>query len=138
MSESSGIFTDTLANFTGGCLCQSVRFESTEPPYNTGFCHCRMCQKSLGNLFGTWVILKRDHLKFTEKEPKWYQSSDTVRRAFCGDCGSPILYDPTETDFVAVWIGVIDNPEDYEPRGHWHTEGKIGWVDIHDHLPVRS
>lgn len=138
MSDDNGIFTDDLADFSGGCLCGAVRFESLQPPYNTGYCHCRMCQKSLGNFFGAWVILKRDHLKFTAKEPEWYNSSDGFRRGFCGNCGSPILYDPMNTDFVAVWIGTLDTPEDYKPRGHWHTESKISWVDIHAHLPVRS
>ena len=136
--DGQNTFTDDLKNFTGGCLCGAVRFESVNPPYNTGYCHCGMCRKSLGSLFGTWVILKRKDLRYLTREPDWYESSDTVRRGFCGKCGSPILYQPIEKDFDAVWIGTLDTPADYMPRAHWHTANKIPWVDIHAHLPVRS
>jgi hypothetical protein len=137
-SDNQSTFTDDLQNFTGGCLCGAVRYESVNPPYNVGYCHCGMCKKSLGNLFGTFVIVKRKDLRYLIDEPDWYQSSDTARRGFCGKCGSPILYQPVEKDFDAVWIGTIDEPGDYMPRAHWNTENKIPWVDIHAHLPDGS
>jgi hypothetical protein len=136
--DNESIFTDDLKNFTGGCLCGAVRFESINPPYNTGYCHCGMCRKSLGNLFGTFVIVKRRDLRYLTREPDWYQSSDTVRRGFCGKCGSPILYQRVEKDFDAVWIGTFDEPEDYIPSAHWSNDNKISWVDIHAHLPTHS
>ena len=138
MSKTEDLFTSELENFSGACLCGRVKFRSLNPPYNVGYCHCDMCQRSLGNLFGTWVILKTKDIEFTAGHPTWYQSSDHVRRGFCSDCGSPICYDPTEKDFTAMWIGTLDNREAYQPRAHWHTKNKISWVDIHSHLPVRS
>ena len=92
----------------------------------------------MGNLFGTWVILKRKDLRYMTREPDWYQSSETVRRGFCSKCGSPIVYQPLEKDFDAVWIGSLDDLTDYKPRAHYHTENKVPWVDIHQHLPVKS
>ncbi|WP_428642194.1 GFA family protein [Roseibium sp.] len=138
MAETDSKFADDLENFTGQCLCGNVKFRSLNPPYNVGYCHCDMCQRSLGNLFGTWVILKTRDLEFTSGQPKWYESSDRVRRGFCGDCGSPICYDPNDKDYTAMWIGTLDNREAFKPRAHWHTKNKIPWVDIHSHLPVRS
>lgn len=132
------VFTDDLENFTGGCLCGAVRFESVNPPYNVGYCHCGMCRKALGNLFGTWVILKRKDLRYLTREPDWFHSSETVRRGFCSKCGSPIVYQSIQKDFDAVWIGTLDNVTDYKPRAHYHTENKISWVDIHSDLPVKS
>ena len=137
-NENDNTFTDDLENFTGGCLCGEIRYESLEPPYNVGFCHCGMCRKAMGNLFGTWIILKRKDMHYVTREPDWYESSETVRRGFCAKCGSPIVYQLIEKDFDAVWIGSVDNPADYKPRAHWHTENKIAWVDILDHLPVKS
>lgn len=136
MAEST--FTDELENFTGQCLCGAVKFRSQNPPYNVGYCHCTRCQRSLGNLFGTWVIVKSHDLEYTFGRPKWFQSSETVRRGFCGECGSPICFEPDSKDYTAVWIGTIDQRENYVPRAHWHTRGKIPWVDIQPHLPTMS
>jgi hypothetical protein len=61
-----------------------------------------------------------------------------VKRGFCADCGSPIVYQPDEVDFVTIWIGTLDEPAAFEPRAHWHTESKISWVDIHPNLPDRG
>ncbi len=120
---------------TGGCLCGAVRYELDRPPYNVGYCHCGMCRKAMGNLFSTWVITKKADLRYVTGEPDWYQSSASVRRGFCGTCGSPIVFDPMAKDFVPIWIGSLDDPTAFEPRAHWHTEDKIPWVDIHANLP---
>ena len=32
----------------GGCFCGAVRYRLTSTPYDTGWCHCRTCQKISG------------------------------------------------------------------------------------------
>ena len=32
----------------GGCLCGAVRYRLTSAPFDTGYCHCRMCQRTAG------------------------------------------------------------------------------------------
>lgn len=122
----------------GGCLCGAIRYEADQPPFDAGYCHCRMCQQSLGNLFGAWVFFNHADFRFVTKEPHWYQSSASVKRGFCADCGSPIVYQPDGVDFITIWIGTLDEPAAFEPRGHSHTESKISWVDIHPNLPDRG
>ena len=43
------------AMYTGGCMCRKVRFEIYEKESGTGFCHCRMCQKSVGTAVNSWA-----------------------------------------------------------------------------------
>ena len=35
-------------NWTGGCLCGTVRFELKSAPFDAGWCHCRTCQLNSG------------------------------------------------------------------------------------------
>ncbi len=70
---------------TGGCLCGAIRYEADELPYEAGYCHCRSCQKSLGNLFGASVFFKHADVRFISKEPAWFSSSDIVKRGFCAE-----------------------------------------------------
>ncbi len=54
---------------TGGCLCGAVRYEADEPPYQVGYCHCRRCQKGMGNIFGTAALFRRAEVRFVKGGP---------------------------------------------------------------------
>ena len=120
---------------TGGCLCGAIRYEADQAPYDVGFCHCRMCQKSLGNLFGVAAWFKHAHFRFVSGAPTWYESSDLVKRGFCKQCGSPIAYQRNNANFLVIWMGTLDQPEAFEPRAHYWSDSKIPWVDIQSDLP---
>ncbi|WP_170384266.1 GFA family protein [Ruegeria atlantica] len=79
----------------GGCLCEAVRFELSEPLYDLHYCHCRTCQKVSGAPVIAGGFVSRDAIRFTRGGPKTYQSSPIVERDFCGDCGTYLLYRPT-------------------------------------------
>jgi hypothetical protein len=130
--------TSNKNKVTGGCLCGAIRYESDQPPYEAGYCHCRTCQKGLGNLFGAWVFIKHSDFRFISGEPAWYESSETAKRGFCMNCGSPIAFQSKRADHVAIWLGTLDDPVSFEPQAHWWTTTKIPWVDIHAKLPEKG
>ncbi len=125
---------------TGGCLCGEIRYESDVPPYLVGYCHCKMCQKSVGNLFGTGAFFKKANFRYTKGAPSWFSSQD-AKRGFCSQCGSPVAFQRIghEHDYCAIWLGTLDCPDAYRPTVEWHTESKISWVDsdatLHDATP---
>ena len=122
---------------TGGCLCQNLRYEIDKPPFEAGYCHCDMCKKALGGLFGAWVFVKPSDFRFIKGELHWYQSTKRVKRGFCTNCGSPMIFQPNDVDIVTIWMGTLDDPAAFEPEAHWWAESKIHWVDIHKQLPTR-
>jgi hypothetical protein len=126
---------ESTSKITGGCLCGAIRYEADKPPYEAGYCHCRTCQKSLGNLFGASVFFKHGDVRFISKEPTWYTSSDIVKRGFCAECGSPIAYQRNDSDVFVIWIGTLDEPGAFEPQAHYWSESKIPWDDIQAGLP---
>ncbi len=121
---------------TGGCLCQKVRYAADHEPTATGYCHCRMCQRALGNTFGTWAAFRLDGFEQTGEEPSWHRSSDIASRCFCGTCGSPIAYLPKDSDVIYVWLGTLDDAGRYKPQMHYHVESRIAWADQQSDLPV--
>ena len=44
-----------MAKHDGGCLCGKVRFRVAAPPIDSGYCHCRICQKNSGAPVVAWV-----------------------------------------------------------------------------------
>ena len=125
---------------TGGCLCGAIRYEATEEPEIAGTCHCRTCQKSYGGPFTAAVGFRRNAFSITKGELKYYQSSKIARRAFCSECGSPIMLEfvssvPLAGEHFWVRLGTLDNPEKYRPEFHYGVEAQLPWIHFDDGLP---
>ncbi len=123
---------------TGGCQCGAVRYQADAPPIRPSLCHCRMCQKAYGNVFGALVSFPADRFRFTAGKPKDYRSSKIAVRGFCATCGTPLTfaYD-AEPEQIAVTIGSLDHPEIAPPEVHWGVESWVSWLRMEDGLPRR-
>lgn len=113
---------------SGGCQCGAVRYHATAMLDNAHVCHCRMCQKAVGNAFAAFVAAPRDALVFTRGEPARFRSSAHVDRGFCAACGTPLFYDHTPGDRVNLSIGSLDRPARFPPKAQLAVEVGLGWT----------
>lgn len=122
-----------MTGFTGGCQCGAVRFRAGRLG-RASICHCRMCQKAFGGFFGPYV----DALDFvwTRGAPKHFQSSNQVRRGFCGDCGTQLSFEVEGFD-INIAIGAFDDPAGIEPAVQLAWATKLPYVDRLADLPHR-
>ncbi len=118
------------AELSGGCQCGAVRYRSETMLYNAHICHCRMCQKAVGNAFAALVALPRDALVWTRGSPAMFKSSGQVARGFCKDCGTPLTYDYLAGERINLTIGSLDNPEAFPPREQFGIEARLDWFAI--------
>jgi hypothetical protein len=121
--------------YTGGCQCGAVRFAVEEGFGRASICHCRMCQKAFGNAFGPLVTARG--LVWTRGAPKYFRSSNQVRRGFCGDCGTPLSYEPDGLR-PEIAICALDDPTAVPPVIQIGTESRIPWFASLASLPGRS
>ncbi len=56
-----------MSALSGGCQCGAVRF-ACESVSGASICHCRMCQKAMGNVFSP--LASAHGLVWTRGEPK--------------------------------------------------------------------
>lgn len=105
---------------SGGCQCGAVRYHATAIADNAHICHCRMCQKAVGNLFAALVGVPREALTWTRGTPARFPSSEHVDRGFCANCGTPLFYDNRESARITITIGSLDRPDLVEPH---HQDG---------------
>jgi hypothetical protein len=138
MIRSTSNGDDQIALFTGGCLCGAVRFSCHEPPLLVSYCHCRMCQKQTGAPFSVMANFSRNTLKWSGTERKLRRSSPLAVRGFCGDCGSPLSFEYSDSDHTSVAVGALDHPGRVRPTQHGGMESKIAWVTIDEHLPTEQ
>lgn len=112
---------------SGGCQCGAVRYHTAEMLDNSHICHCRMCQKAVGNVFAALVAAPRETLVWTRGTPARFRSSDHVERGFCRDCGTPLFYDDITGNRVNLTIGSLDNPSLFPPGANTGQEGEVSW-----------
>jgi hypothetical protein len=94
-----------------------------------------MCQKAFGSFFGPLVT--GEGLSWTRGAPKYFQSSNVVRRGFCADCGTPLTYDYGAED-VEVAIGTLDSPELAPPVIQVNPADKLSFFEALHTLPWRE
>jgi len=119
----------------GRCLCGAVAFEISGALPAPNACHCSQCRKQSGHYWAS-VDVPRSTLKITRDEGlRWYQSSEKVRRGFCGTCGSFLFWDPPAHDWAAVAMGALEAPTETQLAKHIFVASKGDYYEISDGLP---
>jgi hypothetical protein len=111
---------------TGGCQCGAVRYALHGEP-EADICHCRMCQRAVGNLFMAVAGLPLEQFVWTKGEPAIFQSSSAAERGFCRDCGTPLTFRYLAKDAINITIGSLDEPAKARPTMQHGIESRVPW-----------
>jgi hypothetical protein len=115
-----------------------VRYRLLAEPYDTGWCHCRVCQRVSGSgaMVFTTVALTDFTVESGADRIGRFASTPFGERSFCKDCGSPLTihvrHQPGEIDITA---GSLDDPDSVTPGFHIYWAEAPAWVDADDGLP---
>ena len=123
---------------SGGCQCGAVRYHTMQILDNAHICHCRMCQKAVGNFFAALVGMPLDRFTWTRGEPAVFMSSEHIARGFCRNCGTPLFYRNTANPRIGITIGSIDTPEKVVPLYQFGNEARLAYIDALSTLEGRD
>ena len=105
--------------FSGGCLCGAVRYESASAPVVAGHCHCHDCRRTSGTGHGSHLGVPEaafnvsGEVKFFDKPA---DSGNMIRRGFCPNCGSAIYSTNSGVAGMAfIRASSLDDPEVFQP-----------------------
>ena len=93
-----------------------------------------MCQKAFGNAFAPLVTARG--LRWTRGAPRYFRSSNKVKRGFCADCGTPLSYEPDGYP-AEVAICAFDDPTAAPPEIQVGIERRLPWFAALAALPGR-
>jgi len=121
----------------GGCLCGRLRYALRRDEIaDTGYCHCRLCQRSAGAPVLAWLSVPVAFFDYLSGRPRPYLSSKQYTREFCPDCGTQLVFRAVEPEATLdVTIASLDQPELVPPAKHIWCESRIRWFDTSDSLP---
>ena len=118
---------------SGRCLCGAVRYEVRGPLGDLHACHCSMCRRHGGH-FSVGISVKRADFELTAGDSlKWFCSSSSARRGFCGECGSILLWDD-DSDEIGINAGSLDQPTGLKLTKHIFVDEKADYYEIEDQL----
>jgi hypothetical protein len=124
-----------IRTHSGGCLCGAVRYEVAGPLRAVVLCHCSQCRRSTGHFMAATAARQRDFRLTGETELRWYASSDSARRAFCGRCGSTLFWQANGRDYISIAAGTLDGATGLTSACHIHVADKGDYYSIADGLP---
>lgn len=124
------------ADLEGGCACGAIRYRLASTPFDAGYCHCRICQKSSGAPVLAFATVPIGDFQIMQGAVSFRSSSSFGRRGFCPDCGTQLTmqvdHQPDTLDFT---LASLDDPQAVVPGFHiWHGS-KIPWFEIADEAP---
>ncbi|KIC09439.1 aldehyde-activating protein [Leisingera sp. ANG-M1] len=119
----------------GSCLCGAVAFELTPPLRPVYACHCTQCRKTSGYFWAATSIPDEALALIRQNGLRWFQSSETTKRGFCGKCGSSLFWVPEGEGRTVVAAGAIDTPTDLQTKAHVFIADKGNYYEIADGLP---
>ena len=123
----------------GGCLCGTVRWESSEPPIVTRVCWCRDCQY-LGAGSGTVnACFHTATFTVTGKMTDYQSVADSgnkMHRRFCPACGTSLFSEAeVRPHLIFVRAGTCDDPDLVQPAMTIWSSSAPRWACFHEDLP---
>jgi hypothetical protein len=123
---------------TGGCMCGAKRFAVQIDSDDAYLCHCRMCQRWMGNVSVAMVGVRKDAVRW-ETRPEYYRSSPIAERGFCATCGTSLTFEFMDGETMDLTVGSFDDPSRFKPRHHYAAESlHEGWLDTRELERIRS
>ncbi|MBV9568670.1 MAG: GFA family protein [Hyphomicrobiales bacterium] len=121
--------------FTGGCLCEGVRYRVKDEMSDITFCHCSQCARTSGHIVAS-ANCAADALKLEQARTlRWYRSSEKAERGFCSNCGGNLFWREIGSDVISVSAGTLDRPTGLRLKHHIYCDSRSDYDEIHDLLP---
>ena len=128
--------TSPAINAEGGCLCGAIRYRVAGAVTESGYCHCRTCQRQSGSPVVAWFALDRSGFAYIKGTPGVYRASDHAGREFCTNCGTYLVFrEDDDAETLGVNTATLDDPMRAPPDFHIYCESRIGWFDTKDDFP---
>ena len=128
-----------LSLYNGSCLCGIVKYGVDKIENEVAHCHCTMCRKFHGAAFATFGEALVDNFRWLSGEDKLkeYLGSNGTKRLFCENCGSSLVFIPSNDDgkFIEFSLGTLDSVIPNKPDAHIFTNYSVCWNQITDSLP---
>jgi hypothetical protein len=118
--------------YTGGCLCEAVRYEVRGPLRDVIACHCRQCRRVSSHHVAATAAWPEDLVLTNEEGLAWYDFSPYLRRGFCANCGSTLFFDHGKQHPTGIAAGSLDGDPAIKLAIHIYVDEAGGYYEVPD------
>ncbi len=118
----------------GGCLCGAVRYLVRGLLREVVNCHCGQCRRFHGHYGAYTNAATKDVTISGRSNLRWYVSSRTARRGFCGKCGSSLFWQRRNGKSISIAAGTLDAPTRLKTVRHIFVADMGDYYKIADRL----
>jgi len=116
-----------------------VKLSIDSDPLSARTCWCTDCQKFGGGNGTTNAFFPSDSVS-TSGEVTWYESiadsGNTMQRAFCTACGSPVFTSSTaRPELCGIRVSILDDRNLISPEVVIWTDSAPDWAVFDENLP---
>lgn len=98
-----------------------------------------MCQKAMAAPFGVFASLEAERVIWTRGTLRRFQSSEGVARGYCGDCGTPLTFEPVGPGrTLGLAACAFDDPQRLRPERQIWTGSRLHWLDDLASIPANT
>ncbi|MBI2719624.1 MAG: GFA family protein [Rhizobiales bacterium] len=115
---------------TGSCLCGAVKYEVHGPLRPVIACHCSQCRKQTGTYMSATAAEDGDFRLTEARGLRWYRSSPSAKRGFCGECGSVLFWKGDGLDNTSITAGSLDGRTGLALEGHIYCADAGDYYEI--------
>jgi hypothetical protein len=128
--------SDAKLPLTGGCMCDKVRFEVSEPLLGALYCHCKRCQRRTGTGVSVSALVVPGSYRTVAGEDligSWAPPDGGWIKFFCANCGSQLFTsNPENPEMIAIRMGALDEDPGIRPSVHQFTPFAAPWAPVPD------
>src|ERR1700748_3451564 len=135
-------------HFTGGCLCDALRYEIEGEPLYTGHCYCTDCQKASGSGFIPFMGVSSGAVRFSGPSRPFVSKAANggdATRNFCPTCNSLVFGGVVgESDSFTIYVGSLDDKSLFHPQVAIFARNRPEWailppgVTVFDEMPPQG
>jgi hypothetical protein len=127
--------TEIMEVHAGRCLCGAIQYEVRGPLRAITACHCSQCRRTSGHHAAMTSAPTAAIALTTSESLRWYRSSETAERGFCGICGSNLFWRTIGGDTTSITAGTLDLPTGLKIAEHIFVRDKSDYYSIGDEVP---
>lgn len=129
----------TEPNYTGSCLCGSVKWHSTASPTMQFNCYCVDCRKSTGAAFVPIMFFQAEDVTISGNLTYFDStggSGHPIHRAFCTRCGAQVAADVEMVPgTLSIRAGTLADINLFTPRANIFVAHAPDWAPPAQDIP---